>query len=369
MFAPLYCNMKSRNIKTGRLEDDPEKTKKNEAAEHLARGEEMRYIEPEKDGRGMRMFGSFMVAVSAVTPFLILLGIGFAASRFGIADRDLMKRLNTLNFRLFFPFMTFNSIYGAKPEDMPSVKLIAMGVVSVTLLVILLLAVVPRIVKENPRRGVVIQGIFRSNFVIYGIPLTAYVFGEEKSSICGVMVLIMVTLFNISGVIVLELFREGGRIQPGKLLADLARNPLLQGCAAGLAFYLLKIRLPSYIADPVSSLAKVATTLALIVLGANLRFGELKKNGRTVAAVLAVRLILLPLVMLAVGWAIGLRGVELFLILMIFGTPVATATYPMAQNMGGDGTLAGQLVFVSTAASLVTIFCFIFAMSRLGLLA
>ena len=72
--------------------------------------------------------------------------------------------------------------------------------------------------------------------------------------------------------------------------------------------------------------------------------------------------------MVAFAYMIGLRGVELFLILMIFGTPVATASYPMAQNMGGDGLLAGQLVFVSTVASLATIFVFIFTLSRLGLL-
>ena len=205
--------------------------------------------------------------------------------------------------------------------------------------------------------------------MIYGIPLTTYVFGSEKSSICGMMVLIMVALFNVSGVAVLEMFREGGKVRPGKLLSGIVRNPLLQGCLAGLAFYLLRIRLPQFLETPVSSLAGVATTLALIVLGANLKFDELKKNSRTVTAVLAVRLILLPLVMVTAGWLIGLRGVELFLILMIFGTPVATASYPMAQNMGGDSVLAGQLVFVSTVASLGTIFCFIFAMSRLGLLA
>ena len=72
--------------------------------------------------------------------------------------------------------------------------------------------------------------------------------------------------------------------------------------------------------------------------------------------------------MVPFAWLIGLRGVELFQILMIFGTPVATASYPMAENMGGDGVLAGQLVFVSTAASLLTLFIFIFTMSRLGLL-
>ena len=314
------------------------------------------------------MLESFNVAFNAVAPFLILLGVGFLVVRTGLADRALMNRLNTLNFKVFFPFLMFNNVYGAKPENMPSAKLMITGAGSVILLVVLLVAVVPKIVKENPRRGVVIQGIFRSNFIIYGIPLTTSVFGEEKSSVCGIMILLMVSIFNIAGVIVLELFRDGGKIRPGKLLAGIAKNPLLQGCVLGLLFYLLQIRLPVFVEKPVSSLAGMATTLALVVLGANLKFDELRKNRRTVAAVLAIRLLLLPLVMVPFAWLIGLRGVELFLILIIFGTPVATSSYPMAQNMGGDGPLAGQLVFVSTVASLGTIFLFIFAMSSLGLL-
>ena len=314
------------------------------------------------------MWESFLVAFNAVAPFLVLLGIGFAAVRLKFTDRPFMNRLNALNYKLFFPFLMFNNVYGAKPENMPSLKLILTGVLSVSLLVVVLVLVVPKIVKENPRRGVVIQGIFRSNFIIYGIPLTTYVFGEEKSSVCGMMILIMVSLFNIAGVIVLEMFREGGKIRPKQLLLGIAKNPLLQGCVAGLLFYLLRIRLPEFIAAPVSSVAGLATTLALIVLGANLKFDELKQNSRTVAAVLVIRLLLLPAVMLVFAYLIGLRGVELFLVLIIFGTPVATSSYPMAVNMGGDGPLAGQLVFVSTVASLATIFAFIFTMSRLGLL-
>ena len=314
------------------------------------------------------MLESFNVAFNAVAPFLILLGIGFLVVRFRLADREFMTRLNTLNFKVFFPFLMFNNVYGAKPENMPSLKLMLTGALSVILLVILLVIVVPRIVKENPRRGVIIQGIFRSNFIIYGIPLTTSVFGEEKSSVCGIMILLMVSIFNIAGVVVLELFREGGKIRPGKLLLGIVKNPLLQGCVLGLLFYLLQIRLPVFVEKPVSQLASLASTLALVVLGANLKFDELRKNSRTVTAVLVIRLILLPLVMVPLAWLIGLRGVELFLVLIIFGTPVATSSYPMAQNMGGDGQLAGQLVFVSTVASLGTIFLFIFAMSRLGLL-
>ena len=314
------------------------------------------------------MLESFMVAFNAVAPFLILLGIGFAAVRLKMTDRPFMDRLNALNYKLFFPFLMFNNVYSAKPENMPSMKLILTGVISVTLLVVLMMIVVPRIVKENPRRGVVIQGVFRSNFIIYGIPLTTYVFGTERSSICGMMILIMVSLFNVAAVIVLETFREGGKVQFSKLLLGIIKNPILQGCIVGLVFYLLQIRLPAFIATPVSSLAGLATNLALVILGANLKFEELRKNRRVISVVLLVRLILLPVVMVTFAYLIGLRGVELFLILMIFGTPVATSSYPMAQNMGGDGQLAGQLVFVSTVASLLTIFVFIFVLSQLGLL-
>ena len=314
------------------------------------------------------MLESFLVAFNAVAPFLILLGIGFGAIQLKWTDRSFMTRLNALNYKLFFPFLMFNNIYSAKPENMPSVKLMLAGALSFLLLVVLLVIFVPKIVKENPRRGVIIQGIFRSNFVIYGIPLTTYVFGPEKSSICGMMILIMVSLFNICAVIVLEMFREGGKIQPKQLLLGILKNPLLQGCLVGLLFYLCQIKLPSFIATPVSSLSGVASTVALVVLGANLKFDELRKNSRTIRVVLIIRLILLPVIMVTFAYLIGLRGVELFLMLMIYGTPIATASYPIAQNMGGDGQLAGQLVFVSTVVSLATIFVFIFTMSQLGLL-
>ena len=314
------------------------------------------------------MLESFQVAFNAVMPLLLLLGIGWAAVRSGITDRAFMNRLNTLNFKLFFPFLMFKNVYGAEPENLPTTALMITGVVSLLVLVALLLILVPRFVKENSRRGTIIQAIFRSNFIIYGIPLTTFVFGEGKASVCGIMVLIMVSMFNVLSVIVLEYYREGGKVRPGPLLLGIVKNPLLQGCAAGLLCYLLGIKLPVFLKEPVFALGSMASTLALVVLGANLQFAELKKNGRTITAVLLIRLLLLPLVMVPLGWLIGLRGVELFLILMIYGTPVATASYPMAQNMGGDGQLAGQLVFVSTVASLGTIFLFIFTMSQLGLL-
>ncbi|MDO5703409.1 MAG: AEC family transporter, partial [Lachnospiraceae bacterium] len=297
------------------------------------------------------MLNSFLIAFNAVMPFLILMGIGAVTIRLKLSDRAFMNRLNGLTFRVFFPFMLFYNVYNSKPENMPSMKLILTAVIALTLLIGSMLVIVPRIVPENPRRGVIIQAIYRSNLVIYGIPLTAHVFGPERASICGMVTLVIVSLFNIYAVIVLEIFREGGSIDPGRLIRSIICNPLLQGCVAGLVFFLLNIKLPTFIMSPVSSMASAATTLAIIVLGANLRFEELKKNRHIITVVVAIRLIIIPLIMLLIGYAAGLRDIELFLMLMIFGTPVAASSYPMAQNMGGDGQLAGQLVLETTAAS------------------
>ena len=93
------------------------------------------------------MLESFLVAFNAVAPFLILLGIGFAAVRLKWTDRPFMDRLNALNYKLFFPFLMFNNVYSAKPENMPSVKLMLTGALSVSLLVVLLVLIVPKIVK------------------------------------------------------------------------------------------------------------------------------------------------------------------------------------------------------------------------------
>ena len=312
---------------------------------------------------------SLQVAVEAVLPFLIYLGLGYFSVRFSIADRTFMNRLNKYVFTLLFPFMTFWNVYNAKPDAMPSLTLLLYAGLGTLALEGLLLLTVPRFVKENRRRGVVIQAIFRSNFALYGVPMTVSLF-PDGGSVAGIVLLEVVSIFNITSVIILELFNteNGGRVDFRALPLKLLKNPLLQGCLVGLVFFAFGWTLPEALAKPVAALGNSATPLAMITLGGTLSFGALRKNTRIISGVLGVRLLLLPLVTLLLAYAVGLRGVELFLTLMIAGAPIATSSYPMAANMGGDGELAGQLVFVSTVVSLLTIFGFVFSMSQLGLI-
>lgn len=317
----------------------------------------------------IRILQNFLTALEAVLPFLIYLGIGYLVVRMGMADVPFMNRLNRITFRVLFPFLMFYNIYRGSAEEMPSTLLILAAVISILLLVAALMLAVPRLVPGNPQRGVIIQGIFRSNYLLYGLPLTLSVFGDAYAGIAGIMVMIVVAEFNTCAVVVLEIFNGEGKVNWKDLPLKLVRNPLMQGCALGLAFFLAGIRLPKCLETPVSALSGMVTPLALITLGGTLRFSAIRENARMLSVILLIKLVLLPAAMLALGYyAVGLRRVELFLFLMVFATPVATSSYPMAMNMGGDGELAGQLVFLSTVASLATVFCFIFGMGQAGFL-
>lgn len=317
------------------------------------------------------MSRSFIVAVNAVVPFFFYLALGAGARAAKAVDEAFLQKLTKMVFAVMFPFMTFNNVYSATWDGLPSLTLTMFIGGGILLTTALLVFIVPKLVKENARRGVMIQGLFRGNYVLLGVPLTVSVFGPEKGALAAMMVVVVLTFNNILAVIVLEMFNggsDGKKSSAGSLLLNVAKNPMIIGCVVGLVFFIFRIRLPDCLASPIAAISSMTTPLAMFALGGTLRFNAIAKNMRYISSVLLIRLIVMPLVMMCLGYAIGLRSAELFLVLTVFGTPSAAASYPMAMNMGGDGELAGQLVFTSTAVSMASLFVWIFCLNQMGVL-
>lgn len=309
---------------------------------------------------------NFLIALNAVVPFLIELAFGYLARRCGVFDDAFANKLNNVVFRLFFPCLTFYNIYNASWESLPSVRLLACVIISLIGLIVFLCIVVPRFVTDHTRTGVVIQAIYRSNMILYALALMVSLFGEEASALAAIVVTICITIYNVSAVIVLEMFRNKERTRIGTFILNLCKNPLLEGAAAGFVLFLLQIRIPSSIESVIASFSSMTSPLALFLLGATLHFSEIRKNLRCIAITLGIKLFVVPAAALAIGSLVGLSEIELVLFVIIYATPIAASSYPMAQNMGSDGELAGQLVVISTAASLFTLFLWIYFMKTVG---
>ena len=305
---------------------------------------------------------SFLVAVNAVIPFFCYLALGYTMKIRGVVKEEFLQKLNQMVFRVFYPFMTFYNIYKADAESLPRPLLLIFTGASI------LIVIIPKIVKENPRRGVIIQAIFRSNFVLFGLPLTIAVFGDSAASIAAMMVTVVVSIYNTTSVFILEMFNGEGKSDIKKTLKAVATNPLLQGAIVGLIFFFLGIKLPGSLVTPIAAFSNMTSPLAIYVLGGTLQFKAIRKNLKYLVPTLTCKLFILPAIIIAIAYAFGLRGLELFLLIAVYATPVAAASYPMAQNMGGDGELAGQFVVISTAVSMFTLFLWIFFMKSVGLI-
>ncbi|MEG0812563.1 MAG: AEC family transporter, partial [Clostridium sp.] len=104
----------------------------------------------------------------------------------------------------------------------------------------------------------------------------------------------------------------------------------------------------------------------LFVLGGTLHFSAIRGNLKYLVPSLVAKLVVIPMIIMMIATGLGFANLERFILFVMFATPVATASYSMAQNMGGDGELAGQFVVVSTAVSVVTIFLWVFLFTSIG---
>ena len=160
-----------------------------------------------------------------------------------------------------------------------------------------------------------------------------------------------------------------GNIKPLPLLKNIVTNPLILGALVGLAFLLLGIHLPASLEKPVSEFSGLTTPLALFVLGGTLHFSAIRTNRRYLWPVIAIKLVALPLAVTFLAGFFGFTNVERFVFLIMSGAPVAVSSFTMAANLGGDGELAAQYVFLSTLVSLGTLFAFIFVYHSIGFIA
>ena len=310
--------------------------------------------------------GSLQLSFESIAPIFLMMLLGYVLKSIKLADKKSFDTMNRLVFKVFLPILLFYNIYKTEAAQVFDGKLIAFAVAGVLCVFLLGSFAVLALTKDNAKRGVMLQGFFRSNYSILGVPLVSYICGDGAGGLTSLMVAVVVPMFNVLAVISLERFREGN-IDIKKLIKGIVTNPLIIGCLAGILCFGLRITLPVFVEKAVSDISKIATPLAIIILGASFTFSSMKGYVREILIVVSVRLLLVPFIMLTAAVLLGFSGEALACLMVVFGSPVAVSSFAMAQQMGGDEKLAAQLVVVSSAACLVTLFFWIFVLSSLGL--
>ena len=308
---------------------------------------------------------SLRISLEIVLPLFLLLAIGYAIKLTGMMNDTSVKQINKVIFKIFLPLLVFQNIYETELAESFRSDLLLYAVAGVVIQFLISLCVVLLAEKDNARRGVMLQGMFRSNFVLFGIPISTSLYGDAAAGLAAVLIAVIIPLYNALAVIALEMFR-GKKPNFFKILLGIVTNPLILGSAAGILFVVFPVPLPGPIAETVSDLATISTPLAFVILGASFSFGDMGKYVKELFLTVGFKLVVYPALFLGVAILLGFRDAALAVLLTVFAAPVAVSSFTMAQQMGGDDKLAAQIVVFTSILSIVSMFVIIFLIKELA---
>ena len=309
---------------------------------------------------------NLMISANAVLPMCLVMALGYGTRRLGWLRREEISTINKIAFRIFLPCLLYYNIYCSDLSGSFDPLLMTYAVGGVLLTFGLALGYTLLTEKLPERRGVLIQGMFRSNYVIMGIPVATALLGADQLGTVSILIAVIVPLFNMLAVVVLEVFR-GQKPKPLHILGQIAKNPLVIGSVLGILTLVAGIRLPHILEQTIQSVSAIASPLQLFLLGAFFQFSGLKTYRRELVTVSIAKLIVSPGLFLGLGALLGFRGVAFVSLIGIFASPTAVNSFTMAQQMGGDAGLAGDIVVVTSTLCPFTIFGWSFLFKSLGM--
>ena len=303
---------------------------------------------------------------NAVLPIFLFILCGFSARAAGIIRREEVGTINKLNFSVFIPILVAYNIHNSDLSTAFRLDFIAFPVFGLLTEVGLGWLFAHFFVKKRAQKGVVIQGLFRTNIALMGIHLLANLVPGADLGPISLLVAFTTITINTSSVIVLEIY-SSQKIDAKRLIKSILRNPILIGCFCGLLLLLTGATLPQAVETTMRDMSRIATPLALFLLGSFFRFEDLRRDVRLLAAIAVFRLAVFPAIFLSLAAVLGFRGIYFATLIPVFATPTAAPSFAMVQRIGGDADLAGNIVVVTSLFCSLTIFAWCFLFQYLGL--
>ena len=310
---------------------------------------------------------SLFIAARAVIPVTLIMILGAFTRKLGTISEKSFKDFNWVVFHYCLPISLFMNIVNADLSTLSNVSLIIFAIASILIIIGVSMLVTRNSSLPDEKLGVIIQGLFRTNFAILGVPIVEGIYGAGNAAVASVMIAFVLPVFNITAVLVLQKY-SGKQADLKKTLMNVLKNPLIMGALIGFVFKILRLPLPELAVSTIQTFNKMTTPLSLFVLGGCFNYTSLADNKKLLGIYTLLKMIVVPMIVLTAAVMIGYRGEELVTLLVLFGGPAAISSYTMAVQMGLDGDLASQCVVISTITVVVTMFLFITGFSALGLL-
>ncbi len=315
------------------------------------------------------MLNNIIFTFNIVAPVFLIIALGFVIKKIGVINENFVAITSKFVFNISLPafiFMKISNIDLTAVLDMGQIIFIYAG----TLLVYFIIWIIASFfIKDGRDLSVFVQGAYRSNYAIVGLAIIANLYGDEGLGKASLILAFLLPVYNVLAVIILTVpMRKIKKLNLGNTVQEIILNPLIIAVIVALPFSYFKLELPSMLLTTGNFLADVALPLALIGIGGSLNIENIKRASTLAFSSSILKLIVVPVILTLFAYLFGYREMDLGIMFILFACPTAIVSFIMAEAMGCNSKLAGNIVVISTIGSVITISVAIIYLKSTGLI-
>jgi predicted permease len=283
----------------------------------------------------------------ALIPIAVLIALGAWLRRTRFIDDAFWPHAEKLGYYVLLPALFLHGLATARLDGLPVAAMAAVLVCSTVLVALLLVVARTRLAVDDAAFTSVFQGGVRFNNYV-GVSAAAGIWGAQGVALAAVGNAAIVPTVNVLCVLVFARYGAKGRPSLRAVGRQLAANPLVLACAAGILLHATGLGLPAF-AEPVfKALGQASLPLGLLCVGAALDFSAARRWLRPVGIASVAKFVGMPLATLGACHAFGLHGPAAMAALLFQSLPTASSSYIMARQLGGDAPLMAGIIALQT---------------------
>lgn len=200
-----------------------------------------------------------------------------------------------------------------------------------------------------------------SNLLLLGIPFVLGVYGQPGIEVLSLVLAVHLPTMMAASMVMFEWARRGEGVSSPLLTVlkqffhNLLTNPLIVGILAALVWRATGLGMPGLATRFIDSFAGIAGTVALFAMGLSLRKYGISGDVRPAILMAALKLLLLPALVLVTAWLAGLPPLVAQVAIVGASLPTGVNPYLIATRFGTGQRLASNTMTISTAASVLTV--------------
>jgi predicted permease len=293
---------------------------------------------------------------SVIGPVVLLIAFGYGLYKKKLITDDFVERASRLIFNFALPALLFTTISKNPVNTAAQIDMLLIGIFGTVFVCIILMMICPFIIQQRSDRGVVIQGAFRSNMGIIGLAYCANAYGESGLVLGSLYLGALTIIYNVLSVAILNFYLES-KTSFIRVIKGIASNPIILAIVAALVVSALDIRLPSILLNSAGYFAQMTLPLALLCVGASLRFSSFRSDAKAAILSIIIKCIVYPSIIILTAIYFNIKGTTLGVMYLMSIAPTAAASYVMVRKIGGNHQLAAHIIAISTIFSVpITIF-------------